>query len=73
MGLLLAGDVLVVDGHQAVGALHEAVELGLGVGTQQVGAGLGDEDVVLAAGLRFLYKEQLVTGLDDDSVVALHP
>ena len=73
MGLLLAGNVLVVGCDEVVGALHESCELGTAVGAQQVGTGLGDEDVVLAAGDGLLYKEQLVTGLDDDSVVALHP
>ena len=67
------GDVLVVAGDQVVGARHEAGELAAAVGAQEVGSGLGNEDVVLASGDGLLDKEELVAGIDDDGMVVLHP
>ena len=45
---LFVGDIFVVGHDEVVCALHEAVELALAVGAQQVGTGFGDEDIVLA-------------------------
>ena len=71
--LLFGGNIDVAAGDQVVGALHEAVELALAVGTQQIGASLGDEDVVLAVARGFLHKKELVTWLGDDGPAILHP
>ena len=54
---LFLWDVDVVGHDQVVGTLHEAGKLATAVGTQQVGTGLGDEDVVLASGDGLLDKE----------------
>ena len=64
---------LVVAHDEVVGALHEAGEFGLGVGTQQVGTGLGDEDVVLAMGDGLLDEEEFVARVYDDGMSVFHP
>lgn len=71
--LLLLGNVNVVGHHQVVGALHEAEELAFGVGTQEVGTRLGDEDIVLAAGDGLLDEEEFVARVLDDGFAVLHP
>lgn len=60
-------------GHdKVVGAGHEACKLGFGVGTKEVRTRLGDENVVLATGNRFLDKEELVARLHNDGVAVFH-
>ena len=71
--LLFAGDVFVVGHHEVVGALHEAGEFAAAVGAQEVGAGLGDEDVVLASGDGLLDEEEFVARALDDGFAVLHP
>lgn len=71
--LLFLGDVLVVAHDEVVGALHEAGELAAAVGTQEVGTGLGDEDIVLAAGDGLLDEEEFVARILDDGFAVFHP
>lgn len=71
--LLFLGDVLVVAHDEVVGALHEAGEFIAAVGTQEVGAGFGDEDVVFAAVNGLLDEEEFVARVLDDGFAVLHP
>ena len=70
--LLLDRHILVVGHNQVMGTLHEAGEFALGIGTEQVGTCLGDEDIILACPTGFLDEEEFVTRLDNDSTAVHH-